>query len=85
MRILVVDDTAQNLAMLELYPRGTEFEPATAFIPMIFLTGRLGAAAEKLRDREPLPSSWPVSGWPQPEAAWRGGPIASAGRRRPTS
>jgi two-component system, NtrC family, response regulator HydG len=90
-RILVVDDTAQNLALIELYLRGTEFEvatadsghealercreqsydlilldvvmpvidgfevcrrlkndPATAFIPVIFLTGRLGDESEKL-------------------------------------
>ena len=90
-RILVVDDTAQNLTLIEIYLRGTEFEvvtagsghealercleqpfdlilldvvmpvidgfevcrrlkndPATAFIPVIFLTGRLGDESEKL-------------------------------------
>ena len=29
-RILVVDDTAQNLTLVELYLRGTEFEVVTA-------------------------------------------------------
>ncbi len=90
-RILVVDDTAQNLTLIELYLRGTEFEvvsagnghealelclqqafelilldvvmpgmdgfevcrrlkndPRTAFVPVIFLTGRLGDESEKL-------------------------------------
>ena len=90
-RILVVDDTAQNLTLVELYLRGTEFEvvtaegghqalqlcreqsfdlilldvvmpgldgfevcrrlkndPRTAFVPVIFLTGRLADESEKL-------------------------------------
>jgi two-component system, NtrC family, response regulator HydG len=90
-RILVVDDTAQNLTLIELYLRGTEFEvvtagsgrealercleqtfdlilldvvmpsidgfevcrrlkndPSTAFIPVIFLTARLGDESEKV-------------------------------------
>ncbi len=90
-RILVVDDTTQNLTLIELYLRGTEFEvvtaanghealelcmqqsfdlilldvvmpgidgfeicrrlkndPRTAFVPVIFLTGRLGDESEKL-------------------------------------
>jgi len=90
-RILVVDDTAQNLSLIELYLRGTEFEvavasgghralelcreqsfdvilldvvmpdidglevcrrlkddPRTAFVPVIFLTGRIGDESEKL-------------------------------------
>ena len=29
-RILVVDDTAQNLTLIEIYLRGTEFEVVTA-------------------------------------------------------
>ncbi|MCK5945027.1 MAG: sigma 54-interacting transcriptional regulator, partial [Planctomycetes bacterium] len=90
-RILVVDDTPQNLKLIELYLRGTEFEvvavttghdaieqsmqrsfdlilldvvmpgidgfevcrrlkndPRTAFIPVIFLTGRMSDESEKL-------------------------------------
>ncbi|MGK0204576.1 MAG: DNA-binding NtrC family response regulator, partial [Planctomycetota bacterium] len=90
-RILVVDDTPQNLKLIELYLRGTEFEvvsvtsghdaieqsmqrsfdlilldvvmpvidgfevcrrlkndPRTAFIPVIFLTGRMGDESDKL-------------------------------------
>ena len=90
-RILVVDDQAQNLALIELYLRGTEFEvvtassgrdalevclqqtfdmilldvampgidglevcrrlkndPRTAFLPVIFLTGRLSDESEKV-------------------------------------
>ncbi|MBX3462185.1 MAG: sigma-54-dependent Fis family transcriptional regulator [Planctomycetes bacterium] len=90
-RILVVDDTAQNLALIELYLRGTEFEvvaaasgaealercreqafdlilldvvmpgldglevcrrlkddPRTAFVPVIFLTGRFADESERL-------------------------------------
>ena len=90
-RILVVDDTPQNIRLIELYLRETEFEvesassgleaieramngsydlilldvvmpgidgfevcrrlkndPLTAFIPVIFLTGRMGAESDKL-------------------------------------
>ena len=90
-RILVVDDTPQNIRLIELYLRDTEFEvesasggleaieramhgsydlilldvvmpgidgfevcrrlkndPLTAFIPVIFLTGRMGAESDKL-------------------------------------
>ena len=90
-RILVVDDTPQNLKLIELYLRGTEFEvvsvtsgydaieqsmqrsfdlilldvvmpgidgfevcrrlkndPRTAFVPVIFLTGRMGDESDKL-------------------------------------
>ena len=90
-RILVVDDTAQNLSLVQLYLRGTEFDvevassghraldlcreqsfdvilldvvmpdldglevcrrlkndPRTAFVPVIFLTGRIGDESEKL-------------------------------------
>jgi two-component system, NtrC family, response regulator HydG len=90
-RILVVDDTAQNLSLIELYLRGTEFEvvtasggnealdlcmqeafalilldvvmpgidgfevcrrlkndPRTAFVPVIFLTARLGDESDKV-------------------------------------
>ena len=90
-RILVVDDQAQNLSLIELYLRGTEFEvvtasggnealdlcmqeafalilldvmmpgldgfevcrrlkndPRTAFIPVIFLTARLGDEPDKV-------------------------------------
>jgi len=90
-RILVVDDTPQNLRLIELYLRGTEFEvvsvasghdaieqsmqrsfdlilldvvmpgidgfevcrrlkndPLTAFIPVIFLTGRMSDESDKL-------------------------------------
>jgi DNA-binding NtrC family response regulator len=90
-RILVVDDQPQNLKLIELYLRGTEFEvasaangldaieqsmqrsfdlilldvkmpgidgfevcrrlkndPRTAFVPVIFLTGRLGDESDKL-------------------------------------
>ena len=90
-RILVVDDTPQNLKLIELYLRGTEFEvvsatdghdaieqsmqrsfdlilldvvmpgmdgfevcrrlkndPRTAFVPVIFLTGRIGDESDKL-------------------------------------
>ncbi|MGC6488755.1 MAG: response regulator, partial [Planctomycetota bacterium] len=90
-RILVVDDTPQNIRLIELYLRETEFEvesaksgleaieramhgaydlilldvvmpgidgfevcrrlkndPLTAFVPVIFLTGRMGAESDKL-------------------------------------
>ena len=90
-RILVVDDTPQNLQLIELYLQGTEFEvvaaaggheaieqcmrhpfdlilldvvmpgidgfevcrrlkndPRTAFVPVIFLTGRMGDESDKL-------------------------------------
>lgn len=90
-RILVVDDKPQNLSLIELYLRGTEFEvvavtsgydaiehsmqqsfdlilldvmmpgidgfevcrrlkndPRTAFVPVIFLTGRMGDESDKL-------------------------------------
>jgi two-component system response regulator HydG len=90
-RILVVDDSAQNLSLIELYLRGTEFDvvtastghqalelcreqsfdlilldvvmpdldgleacrrlkndPRTAFVPVIFLTGRIGDESDKL-------------------------------------
>jgi two-component system, NtrC family, response regulator HydG len=90
-RILVVDDTAQSLALIELYLRGTEFDvvavsdghaaieaslqqsfdvilldvampgidgfevcrrlkndPRTAFVPVLFLTGRMADESEKL-------------------------------------
>ena len=89
-RILVVDDTPQNIRLIELYLRETEFEvdsaaggheaieraahgaydlilldvvmpgidgfevcrrlkddPLTAFVPVIFLTGRMGAESDK--------------------------------------
>ena len=90
-RILVVDDKPENLSMIELYLRGTEFEvvtatgghaaielsmhesfdlilldvmmpgidgfevcrrlkndPRTAFVPVIFVTGRMGDESDKL-------------------------------------
>lgn len=90
-RILVVDDKPENLSLIELYLRGTEFEvvtasggheaielsrhesfelilldvmmpgidgfevcrrlkndPRTAFVPVIFLTGRMGDESDKL-------------------------------------
>ncbi|HIE72438.1 MAG TPA: response regulator, partial [Planctomycetes bacterium] len=90
-RILVVDDKPQNLSLIEIYLRGTEFEvvavtsgldaieqsmqqsfdlilldvmmpgidgfevcrrlkndPRTAFVPVIFLTGRMGDESDKL-------------------------------------
>jgi len=90
-RILVVDDKPQNLSLIEMYLRGTEFEvvavtsgydaieqcmqqafdlilldvmmpgidgfevcrrlkndPRTAFVPVIFLTGRMGDESDKL-------------------------------------